>query len=140
MVDKPPKTKRRVRPAQTVRERTQQPQPASKPKRLRRSASRAAGPLRSVGGWVGKLLKPLSPLLAPFKTRPVRFVGNILAIITGLKFIRNAWRELKGVKWPNRKETTQLTIAVFIFATIFGVIIAVTDYGLDKIFKKVLLK
>ncbi len=58
--------------------------------------------------------------------------------ITPMYFV-NAWHELKLVTWPGRKETTKLTIAVLIFAIIFGVMIALVDYGLDKIFKELLL-
>lgn len=56
------------------------------------------------------------------------------------RFFREAWQELKLVQWPNRKETTKLTTAVFIFAIAFGAIIAVVDFGLDKLFKELLLK
>lgn len=56
------------------------------------------------------------------------------------KFLRNAWAELRQVTWPSRKETWKLTTSVFLFAIIFGLIVALTDYGLDKIFKKVILK
>lgn len=56
------------------------------------------------------------------------------------KYFREAWHELKDVKWPNRKDTAKLTLAVFIFAIIFGILVAITDYGLDKVFKKILLK
>lgn len=56
------------------------------------------------------------------------------------KYFKNAWIELRQVKWPGRRETIQLTLAVFAFAIVFGVLITVTDYGLDKLFKKILLK
>ena len=54
-------------------------------------------------------------------------------------YFREAARELKQVTWPTRKETWKLTFAVFLFAIIFGLVIAVVDYGLDKVFRKVLL-
>lgn len=55
-------------------------------------------------------------------------------------YFRNSWTELKLVTWPNRKTTAKLTIAVLIFAIIFGTLIAVVDYGLDKVFRQLLLK
>ena len=70
--------------------------------------------------------------------RPFKFLRFLRFIIP--PYFRNSWKELKQVTWPNRKETRQLTVAVFIFAIAFGILVAVTDYGLDKIFKKVLLK
>jgi preprotein translocase SecE subunit len=79
-------------------------------------------------------------LLAPFKTRPARFVGRVLAKILFLNYIRNSWRELRQVSWPKRRETIKLTAAVFVFATAFALLIAVVDYGLDKVFKLLLLE
>lgn len=52
----------------------------------------------------------------------------------------NAWREVRQVTWPSRGETWRLTLAVFIFATIFGAMVAVVDKGLDEVFKKLVLK
>ena len=67
-----------------------------------------------------------------------RFLNKKRGIIP--RYFKIALRELKQVQWPTRKQTIQLTIAVFIFAIVFGVLITITDYGLDKIFKKLLLK
>ncbi|MDB5164126.1 MAG: Protein translocase subunit SecE [Candidatus Saccharibacteria bacterium] len=83
--------------------------------------------LRSAAGKV-------SFLLVPFK-----FIGKIGRFIIP-PYFRNSWKELKEVTWPSRKETRQLTLAVFVFAIIFGALITITDYGLDKVFRKVLLK
>ena len=55
-------------------------------------------------------------------------------------YFRESARELKQVSWPSRKETWKLTLAVFIFAIIFGLLAAVVDFGLDKLFRKVILK
>jgi preprotein translocase SecE subunit len=55
------------------------------------------------------------------------------------KYFREAWAEVKQVTWPNRRESLKLTSAVLIFTIVFGLIITITDYGLDKIFRKVLL-
>jgi preprotein translocase subunit SecE len=71
-----------------------------------------------------------------FRLRAVRFVGRIL----GLRFIRSSWQELRLVTWPTRREGRRLTTAVVIFSVVFGALIAVVDYGLDKLFRQVLLK
>jgi len=55
-------------------------------------------------------------------------------------YFRNSWRELKQVSWPSKKQTWQLTLAVFIFALGFAVFITILDWGLDKVFKRILLK
>ena len=71
-----------------------------------------------------------------FLLKPIRFLGKIL----GLGYFRDSWRELKLVTWPKRRESFRLTRAVIMFAVVFGIMIAIVDYGLDKLFKQVLLK
>jgi preprotein translocase SecE subunit len=71
-----------------------------------------------------------------FRLRAVRFIGRIL----GLGYFRRSWQELKHVTWPTRREGRRLTTAVIIFSIVFGALIAVVDYGLDKLFRQVLLK
>ncbi len=129
-----PKAKR----AQTVRERSQT-DAAPKKRRVRQTAESVAKPVSSAHRGVKKVFKPLSPLLAPFRLRPVRFVGRLLAKILLINYFISSWKELRQVSWPGRKETAKLTMAVFMFAVVFGALIAAVDYGLDKIFRKILL-
>lgn len=56
------------------------------------------------------------------------------------KFARDSMAEMREVTWPTRRETRQLTIAVFLFALVFGLVAALVDYGLDKLFKRLLLR
>jgi preprotein translocase SecE subunit len=71
-----------------------------------------------------------------FRLRPIRFIGRML----GFGYLRSSWQELKQVTWPTHREGRRLTTAVIIFSIIFGALIAVVDYGLDKLFRQVLLK
>lgn len=71
-----------------------------------------------------------------FRLKAVRFIGRLL----GLRFLQGSWRELQEVTWPTRHEGRRLTTAVIIFSVVFGALIAVVDYGLDKLFKQLLLK
>ena len=71
-----------------------------------------------------------------FRLRAVRFIGRIL----GFSYLRGSWQELKNVTWPTRREGRRLTTAVIIFSVIFGALIAIVDFGLDKLFKQVFLK
>lgn len=131
------KTKRRVKNPETFREKAIKANEASdKPKRatkLRHAGGRAVRPLTSpVRNGAAKLrrFKPLKPVFALF-----RLIGLILAP----PYVRNSWRELRQVTWPTRRQARQLTGAVLIFAAIFGAVIALVDYGLDKVFKSLLL-
>jgi preprotein translocase subunit SecE len=71
-----------------------------------------------------------------FNLRAIRFIGRVL----GLTYLRSSWQELKLVTWPTKREGRRLTTAVIIFSVIFGALIALVDYGLDKLFKQLLLK
>jgi len=70
---------------------------------------------------------------------PLRHAKRGLAWIVPSYFV-NAFRELRQVQWPKRRETWRLTLAVFIFAIVFGALVAGVDKGLDEVFKKVILK
>ena len=71
-----------------------------------------------------------------FTSTPMKF----LAKITGIAYIYHSAQELRSVSWPSLKESTKLTSAVLLFSIVFGLFIAVVDFGLDKLFKQVLLK
>ena len=43
------------------------------------------------------------------------------------------------VTWPSGKQTRALTFAVIVFSIVFGALVALVDFGLDKLFKKVIL-
>jgi len=106
---------------------------AEKPKThiVRSVASRLAKPVRQLRLRDRRVVKIV--------THPFRMIGKALYIITPKYFI-NSWRELRLVVWPSRKETWRLTLAVFVFAIVFGALVAVVDKGLDQIFKQVILK
>lgn len=69
------------------------------------------------------------------RLKVVRFVGRML----GLKYVAESWKELKLVTWPTFKESRRLTTAVIIFSIIFGLLIAIVDFALDKLFREVIL-
>lgn len=71
-----------------------------------------------------------------FRLKPVRFIGRIL----GFRYLASSWRELRQVTWPTWRESRRLTGAVIVFSVIFGALVAAVDYGLDKLFKEILLK
>ncbi len=133
--------KRQIKKPQTVRERAKSKKPASaQPRRIRRASSAAGKPFKQIGKYAANAVRPFSFLLIPFRTKPARLVGRVIASVLLLKFIRGSFAELRQVTWPDRKETAKLTIAVFMFAIFFGVLISVVDYGLDRLFKDVILK
>ncbi len=137
MADKqsePKQAKRRLKtPSETVRERQTSAQTkAAKPaSRIRRSFGSFGKPfhkLANLSVWQSKAWKPF------------RFVGHWVGFVLWPPYFRNSFRELRLVTWTDRRETRRLTLAVLGFAAVFGALIAGLDFGLDKLFKEVLLK
>jgi preprotein translocase SecE subunit len=139
MVDKPT-SKNKKRKLVTVRERAETASKARpKTRRIRRTVRIISTPLIILARMIKKILRPFRFLLWPFKTRPARFIGRILGKIFLINYVRASWQEVKLVTWPDRQETRQLTFAVIVFAFVFGLLITVIDFGLDKIFKRIIL-
>jgi preprotein translocase SecE subunit len=121
------KQPRRIRKVETVREKAEKTTAAQdKPRRLSKTTRVAGTPLRATGRGLKKA----------GQVKPFRILGFIIVP----PYIRNSWKELRQVTWPDGKESRRLTLAVIIFAVIFGAFVAVLDLGLDKVFKQVLLK
>lgn len=139
MADEPiKKTKRRVKNPETFRERAiKATEISDKPKRTKRFR-------RAIGKLTAPLFKPIARGARiifgrkPFTwlRKPLRLLGKLVFPV----YFRNSWKELKLVTWPSWRESRRLTYAVLIFAIVFGTVIALVDYGLDKLFKNILLK
>lgn len=130
--------KRLVKNPETFRERASKAAEAElKPSRTSQATSdvkkagKAAG--RPVGAAFSKLID--MPLLSWTK-RPAKIIGLIIFP----RYLRNSWQELRLVTWPNWTQSRQLTFAVLIFAIVFGSTVAIVDYGLDKLFRHLLIK
>jgi len=54
-------------------------------------------------------------------------------------FGRDAWREVKKVVWPTRKEATQMTAYVFAFVAVMSVFLWLTDKTLEWVFFDLIL-
>ena len=54
-------------------------------------------------------------------------------------FGRDAWREVKKVVWPARKEATQITAYVFGFVLIMALFLWLTDKSLEWLFYDLIL-
>lgn len=63
-------------------------------------------------------------------TKPFRAVGG---------YFKGAWTELRQVRWPDRKSTWSLTLAVILFSLFFALVILGLDAVFSYLFKEVLL-
>jgi preprotein translocase SecE subunit len=123
VAEEPAQTKHRLKKTESTREKAEKATAAenskgnSQPRRLRVHTRRVAAPFRIVGRFLGRISRFIVP-----------------------PYFRNSWRELRAVTWPKMRVSFKLTFAVIVFAVVFGTVVAVVDYGLDKVFKQVLLK
>ena len=125
------KPKRRVRKVETVREKNEKALKGEGSISKRQAVWQGfTAPVRVVGRGFGFIGQKLG------KFKVFRIIGRILWPY----YFRNSWKELRQVTWPTGKQTRQLTIAVLAFSLVFGGIIFAIDFGLDKLFKEVLLK
>lgn len=124
------KDKARIRKTETMRDKAEKAEThKAKPRRLSKTTSAVKKPISKAGEVVTKeyyLITPSETGIRGFLTKRRRFIP---------KYFRDSFKELKLVTWPNRKETWNLMWAVFIFAIVFGLIITIVDYGLEKLFK-----
>lgn len=54
-------------------------------------------------------------------------------------FGRDAWREVKKVVWPSRKEAIQMTAYVFVFVLVMALFLWLTDKTLEWLFYDLIL-
>ena len=54
------------------------------------------------------------------------------------RYLRNSWMELRQVRWPNRKATWKMVLAVLVYCLIFVVIISLLDLFFGWLFKLIL--
>lgn len=56
-----------------------------------------------------------------------------------ISFGQDAWREVKKVVWPTRKESVQMTLYVFGFVVIMALFLWLTDKTLEWVFYDLIL-
>lgn len=54
------------------------------------------------------------------------------------RYLKEAWAELRQVRWPNRKTTWKMVVAVLIYTAIFVVFITVLDLFFSWLFNLII--
>ena len=73
-----------------------------------------------------KSTKKANPDKKPFiLVRPFVALGH---------YVKSSWQELRHVRWPNRKATWKMTLAMLIYCAIFLVFIVLLDLLFSLIF------
>ena len=84
----------------------------------------------SIAQWGGLLVGLGAAVVTFFTSEP----GKQL-----VAFGRDAWREVKKVVWPARKEAVQMTLYVFGFVVIMALFLWLTDKTLEWVFYDLIL-
>ena len=53
-------------------------------------------------------------------------------------YLRDSWREIRQVRWPNRKATWKMVAAVLVYTALFVVILTLLDMLFSFVFNKIL--
>ena len=80
--------------------------------------------------WSVLLLGLVAALVAFFSSEPGRQL---------VAFGRDAWREVRKVVWPARKEAIQITVYVFGFVLVMALFLWLTDKTLEWVFYDLIL-
>lgn len=130
--DKAKKT-RRIKKVETVREKAKKTSEPKKTRKLHRAKSAIKRPIVAAGNISKReyhVIKPRDSRLGRFLTKSRRWTPS---------FFLQAWREVRQVQWPNRRETVQLTFAVFAFSIGLGLVVYGIDSVLSRVFREVIL-
>lgn len=57
-----------------------------------------------------------------------------------INFLKEVWVELGKVIWPTKSETVKYTITVIAFSIAVSLILGAADYGLFRLFEKIVQK
>ena len=63
--------------------------------------------------------------------RPLVYLG---------RYLRDSWRELRQVRWPNRKATWKMVVAVLVYTALFVLFISLLDLFFTWLFNMILSK
>ncbi|MEI7918457.1 MAG: preprotein translocase subunit SecE [Candidatus Saccharibacteria bacterium] len=53
-------------------------------------------------------------------------------------YFKGSWKELRQVRWPDRKATWGMTAAVLLFTGFFALLILLLDAGFNELFKLII--
>lgn len=54
------------------------------------------------------------------------------------RYLRDSWREIRQVRWPNRKATWKMVLAVLVYTALFVLIITLLDMFFTWLFSLII--
>lgn len=83
-----------------------------------------------------KAVKTVEPAKAAKAPKTKRTNKGVFARIAG--YFTGAWKELRQVRWPNRRATWSLTLAVIVFSIFFVLLIILLDTLFKYLFELII--
>lgn len=99
----------------------------------------------AIGAVVGFYLLAKQGPVAQWGALLVGLGAGVVVFVTSelgkefVGFCRDAWREVKKVVWPARKEAIQMTAYVFAFVVVMALFLWLTDKTLEWVFYDLIL-
>ena len=85
-------------------------------------------------------IKPVKKANQSAKSQSKKPVFILFRPVVALgRYFRDSWRELRQVRWTNRRATWALTLAVILFSLFFAVFIMVFDWLFNYLIQEVIL-
>lgn len=76
------------------------------------------------------------PKIILILTAPFRLIFKPFFLLG--RYIRDSWREIREVRWPNRKATWKMVFAVLLYTFLFALFVTLLDALFTLLFNKVL--
>jgi len=67
------------------------------------------------------------------KRRPAPSGDRVSIFVQIITFFKEAWRELKKVSWPTKKEVFNSTIVVLVCLVLVTILVLGVDYGAERL-------
>ena len=84
---------------------------------------------------VKKAEKAVSKVGKKDEKKPFILIRPFVALF---RYLRDSWMELRQVRWPNRKATWKMVLAVLVYTALFMAVIALLDLIFGKLFNLIL--
>lgn len=84
---------------------------------------------------VKKAEKAVSKVDKKDEKKPFILIRPFVALF---RYLRDSWMELRQVRWPSRKATWKMVLAVIVYTLLFMALIAVLDLIFSKLFNLIL--
>ena len=82
-----------------------------------------------------KAKKAVSKVGKKDEKKPFILIRPFVALF---RYLRDSWMELRQVRWPSRKATWKMVLAVLVYTALFMAVIALLDLIFGKLFNLIL--